>query len=351
MAKSPRTAVEPDHGQRPVFSRVGEDAHPYDAALNACATSGEPLHAAMAQNIRYDHRVSERREQRFDGLGHQPRSFDALQQACVDYFEEQIRWRSDPDSLGEPWNAQNILVGGVENHRRIKAEARLGRILDLNGLLHPLKVAAEAGIAPFSDAIRALNSEAQLGRYLDSQLANTSLAQREAFLASVFHALGCAKQRPFQPTWVTAWDDLEPVLDQGPERWLEIMGVAKATGERWLIVLKYSVEDAGTLVRPTILDTNWQGRHFPSPPPADLCLGGHPVDLAGAASTMIVGRLAREYIHCEVTPRLEDWISAGRQIKRTISPSPGGILTQRQRHHLRLLAVYGESIRDWMPSP
>jgi hypothetical protein len=160
-----------------------------------------------------------------------------------------------------------------------------------------------------------------------------------------------AETRPFQPSWVTTWEDLAPFLDQSPEIWCEGLGVPKQEPSRWLMVLRYTVGEAGTLVRPTFLDAGWAAFHFPSPPQAVLITGGHPMDLRPIDSASPAERLSREFIHSEIQHRIEHWIDAGRRVMRTSRPTSVSLLDRRRHHHGRLVDTYGGVVGEWMPRP
>jgi hypothetical protein len=345
----------------PVFGRRSADPHPYDPVLDECATCGEPLHAAMAQNIRYDHRVSEEREKWFDDFCGHPRSLRDLWRGVTDYFKEAIQASQDPDYIHEIRNGQNILVGGINNKRGVKGKVKLGRVLDLNGLLQPLQLAAGATedelqdprwgrLAVFRRQVNAFNSAEKLGEFLDGQLGDhRSAEEKEQFVENVLLALNfAATKRPFQPSWVTFWADLKPVLkDEEPERWAETLGRKLAADGRWLIALQYTIEEAAMLVRPTQLDADWRGEHFPSPQHLKPKHGGHSMDL-GTPNPLAA--LPREFLHSQLNYALRQWISAGRKLRRTTKATVYDLMERRRQHYRRLAAVY-DNVVDWMPEP
>src|SRR4029077_6056865 len=70
-----------------VFGRSSAKPHRYELALQDCALSGEPLKQSVAENIRYDHRVSPKREQELDVyVTGSPRVWSDLQRPIKDYF-------------------------------------------------------------------------------------------------------------------------------------------------------------------------------------------------------------------------------------------------------------------------
>jgi len=117
---------------------------------------------------------------------------------------------------------------------------------------------------------------------------------------------------------------------------------------RWLILLRYTVAEAGTLARPTILDADWYAYHFPSPPQTSLAVGGHPMDLR---VTPRATHLLPEYIHKKIPHKLEHWTDLGGKIARTNSPDSTGLVDQRMAHFELLVNTYGQDVLKWMNSP
>ena len=139
-----------------------------------------------------------------------------------------------------------------------------------------------------------------------------------------------SRQEPYQPTWATTWAAFEPHEEDGPERWLQVLGMAKPP-PRWLILLRYTVAEAGTLVRPTILDAKWNAYHFPSPPSPQVspAVGGHPMDLRISPKATSV---LPEFIHKQIQHSLAHWMDLGGKIGRTQSPNPTALADQRRAH-------------------
>jgi hypothetical protein len=363
---APDSGSPPAAPSRPVFGRYSSTGHPYDPMLDDCSGCGLPHDMAMAENIRHDHRVSREREEWFDELSGSPRGRrQDLEDGMTDYFKDWIRTRDqDPDYILEKLNGENILVGGIMNRRSFKGTIPLGRVLDLNGLRQPFSVAVQAavdGLLPgpelerlrrFVEEVRVLNTEEQFGGFLDRQLdERRSGLERQEFLSDLLLALNvAARERPFQPCWVTLWSDLEPHLrEDSPEEWAEALGVVLHQADRWLIVLRYTIDDAAMLVRPTQLEAGWWGYHFPSPQHAPVSSGGHPVDL-GINDPF--APLVREYIHSRIDYDVRQWIVAGRRLRRTTRATACDLQERRRNHYRRLMETYGEdATRSWMSSP
>lgn len=331
----------------PVFGRFSASPHRYDPALEDCTISGEPSTQAVAENIRYDHRVSREREKEFDTfVKSDPKMWSDLQRPIKDYFWEKVRGNNDPDYVREI-NGQNIVVGGTENRRELNDEVELGTVLDLSGLLHVYRWAQSAGIEPFASAIGDFERDDNLLPYLDKVCRGTA-KEVSAFLACILDALGrkLKADEPFNPTWAVLWDDLAAVLDEQPERWLEVLGIAKPEPGRWLIVLRYTVREVGTLVRPTLLDAGWSAFHFPSPPQVPLGSGGHPMNLGDHGKA--VG-LPREYVHSQIPYRIAHWLAGSQKIGRTERAVTCRLMRQRRQHYQKLVNLYGSKIRAWIP--
>jgi len=329
----------------PVFGRSSASPHRYNPALEDCTMSGEPLKQAVAENIRYDRRVSVEREEELDVyVKGEPKIWTDLQRPIGDYFWEKVRRNGDPDYV-RGINRQNIVVGGTENHHGLRDEVELGTVLDLRGLLPVYRWAQSTGIEPFASAIGDFERDENLLLYLDRVCRGTT-EEISAFLARLFEALGRKLQEdePFNPTWAVLWKDLEAVLDKQPERWLEVLGIPKQEPGRWLIVLRYRVRDTGTLVRPTLLDAGWNAYHFPSPPLLPPASGGHPMNLRGQA-----GGLLREYVHSQIPHTIAHWEAGRKKIRRTERAVTCRLMEQRARHHQRLVDLYGNEIREWLP--
>src|SRR4029077_447694 len=137
-----------------------------------------------------------------------------------------------------------------------------------------------------------------------------------AFVEQTLKVIGAKldKDEPFNPTWAVLWNDLEMSLDNPPEQWLEVLGVPKQESGRWLVALRYTVGEAGTLARPTLLDAGWNAYHFPSPPQAPPRYGGHPMNLGDHVQAK---RLPWEYVHSQISFNIAHWVAGGRRIGRT----------------------------------
>jgi hypothetical protein len=140
------------------------------------------------------------------------------------------------------------------------------------------------------------------------------------------------------------WAAFKGFESELPERWLQVLGAKQKEAECWIVLLTYPVAMAGTIVRPTQLDAGWNAYHFPSPPQAQVELGGHPMDLFPMEN---LGSPMSEYIHRQID-HYPDHIM---RIGRTSASLSGSLSHQREAHHRLLERHYGSGIRDWMDSP
>jgi len=330
-------------GSRPVFDRRLPGGHPYDPALDQHAASDTDC-ACVAQNIRYDHRVSPEREAMFDASSRRPRSARELRRGFEDYLRDNVREASDPDFSSHLLNGQNVVVGGTANLKRLDPRIELGRIIRLNALLHPLMVAAEKNPGLFGKT-DAFNSPPRFREFLETKCTG-SAADSADFVRRVLDGLNLAGARaPYHTNWVARWDQLEPTLSSGAERWATCVGLRLPDPGEWLIVLRYSIEDVGTLVRPTVLDAGWHSCHFPSPRRLAPEIGGHPVDLG--PRTHWSSDLLAEYLHAQIEYRFEYWEAAGRRLQKANSSTSCSLINCRSDHRDRLQSKYGP-LEDWM---
>ena len=336
----------------PLFGR--SDANPYRDILDAWwgLRDDDLAFAAMARNFAFDHRVSEGRAEKFDRHGNRPRTSDALRAAIDQYFERCVRTRGIPDFLLRRFNRDNIVIGAGEKLPAFSKDLKLVRVFDLTGL-QPLFLWAN------QPRNRKKRWRALLTSLLDKrsgdwdsrvsdQLTGQTPGQIQEFIEIVLDVLNTSRRDvPHQPTWATTWSDLEPHVRHGPDRWLQVLGMAKPPS-RWLVLLSYTVREAGTLVRPTQLDAGWQEYHFPSPPDAPLEVGGHPMDIRVLPRTR---PLLQEFIHKQIDHPLHHWTDTGGELGRTTVLNTKGLDRQRIAHYELLKRVYGLSVARWMDSP
>ena len=337
----------------PVFGRNTPDPHPYDDALDNWLNSGDSIWQSTARNVMHDHRVSKARADAFDRSVTHPRTSSDLNRAIVDYFHDHVLHRKLPHYVFRSVNENNLLTGRALLPM-VHKDVKLVRVLDLNGLAgvcqwgnDPIrrKRTWELTLLNFPTAI----TDSEVTRWLDGELGGASSAEVERTVSTILDILNAySHEEPYQPVWVTTWDAFEPHEKEGPERWLQALGVVRRP-PRWVILLTYSVAEAGTLARPTILDAKGSGYHFPSPPQASVALGGHPMDLR---ITPRASYPLPEYIHKQIPHKLAHWTGLdGGKIAVTSSPDPTGLADQRRAHLDLLVKTYGSDVLNWMSSP
>lgn len=360
----------------PVFGRSLPDPHPYDAALVSLlfATMEE---RAIALNLMHDHRVSPARERAFDAFVKQPCAAVHLRRALDDYFHAKVRHRKLPHYVYHAVNANNLLNGLVATRPMIspalpadsqpatilkglmatrpmiRGDIQLVRVLDLNGLNRVFQWAQrERRFAPrwgrtFDRFPRNISDGRAVMDWLDEKMQPRTV---ESFVATVLDVLRIhrAEKKAYQPTWATTWAAFKEHVAAGPDRWCQVLGIDKPRA-CWVILLRYTVREAGTIARPTQLDCGWHQFHFPSPPGAALSAGGHPMDISTVPPA---NRLRPEFIHKQPAHLLEHWTSlAPNNYGRTSAPTAPSLSAQRQTHHQLLAQIYGPGVYQWMPNP
>lgn len=357
----------------PVFGRNNKP-HPYDKAIAEWLAIPTLGYCAMARNLMHDHRVSEAREKVFDefaatmarrrgssAFAGNPPTREELEKAIVDYFEEKVRNRHLPHYVYGAINSNNLIVGngsvssqGRQSSYPPNRDVKLVRVLDLTGLGSVFQWAKRKNtwrklLARFPNCppSRIKPHDEAITSWLDEKLERGSERQIEGFIASVLKILNEYRQdQAFQPTWATTWSAFEPNAEQGPDRWLQVLGMAKHS-PRWVMLLRYKVREAGTIARPTQLDAGWYAYHYPSPPQAPLAIGGHPMDLGSRRA----GQLLPEYIHKQIGHKIDHWFDSGRKIGKTTQPVTANLVDLRRAHHELLVSKYGANVLVWMPDP
>jgi hypothetical protein len=293
----------------------------------------------------HDHRVSEPREEDFDGFVDKPCTGDALKRGIIKYFTTKIRNRTLPHYVYKKVNENNILSGNPTIVPSINKDLELVRVLDITGLGEVFQWAKrKKNWGKTLKRFPRYHNEQDVIVWLDGYLQKVPRQQALSFVAILIDILNQYRnEHAYQPTWATAWVGFQHFLKDGPDRWLQVVGVAR-TPPRWVILLKYRLREAGTIVRPTLLDAGWLAYHFPSPPQAPLANGGHPMDIRISPRSTA---LLPEYIHKQIDHSIDHFVDIG----RTSKSSSDGLADQRRTHHNLLIENYGPDILSWMPSP
>jgi hypothetical protein len=329
----------------PVSGRISSPVE-YAAALAEMLASPKSVDRAMARNLLHDWRIGTARWEEVIRIGGVAHTALELQDAVYRYFMENVRSSREPDYLMDGLNGENIITGHQAAPSQIHKDAALVRVLDLNDLRPVFEWAKPRGT--WDGTLFDFPPEGRHGvpivNWLDRKLLSASESERREFVGVVLDLLSHhRKENTFQPTWATTWASFEPFEEQGPERWLEVLGMPKQP-PRWLVLLVYTVRTAGTLLRPTQLDAGWYAYHFPSAPAALLEEGGHTMDLRVSPRAT---RLMNEYIHCQIDHTVDHVL----KVERTRTSSGQELKNQRRSHHELLVQWYGASVVDWMTDP
>jgi hypothetical protein len=326
----------------PAFDRFD---HNYDPELDCWLNFPDPgrrdSYRAMARNVMHDHRVDPQVEQVFHNIYAATRP---LQTAIELYKLHRVRTPVVPDFLRPALNQSNFVAGAL-NANFIDEDTDLVRLLDLNGLtpVYQWAKSQPAHALIFWDYGDGAD-ENETARWLSGKLP----AGAETLVPGLLAALRAYRRAPgshHYPVWAALWEEVGVHLqDSSPDRWLELVGVYAGTFPRWIVPLRYKVLEAGTLVRPSILEAGWSAHHFPSPRTAPLPDGGYSMDLlASPRATSLI----REYIHQEIDFQERHWRDAGGLCRPTTRAGNGALAQQRQTHY-DLLCGKCTQVRDWM---
>lgn len=329
----------------PVFGRRELNYDEHFQRWRARTTADVDAFRAMARNVMYDHRVSPERAEQFHS------SYAAsklLEDALWLYFKQRVRGAAAPDFVLDA-NIGNI-VAGAPKANLVDEDERLVTFLDLNGLRDLYRWAKGHPSTEYRDVFdhaRLDGSDDDYADWLGETIATLGDQVVVAAALAVKRAVArAAGYTHFHPVWAALWTELSDSLASGEvDRWWERVGVCKVTSPRWVVPLVYKVYEAGTLVRPTILDSGFYAYHFPSPPQLPPQNGGCCMDLQTAAKP---GGLTHEYIHQEIAYEERHWTDAGSLCLPTSRPSPTDLPVQRQNHN-ELLQSLPDHEPDWMP--
>jgi hypothetical protein len=223
----------------PVFGR--NPPPPYETAINAWLSSGDIEYRAMGRNLAHDLRVSKPRADAFDLLTGSPRTDLELRDAVVRYSQIHIKNSRTPHFL-DPTNSNNIVSGAAFVRQVLHPKRELVRVLDLNGLTPVFRWAKLNGHRTFA-SFPTLSDGPAVDTWLKRMI---SQLQREQFVRACLIAMNDHRAHtPYQPTWAAGWKSFQPYVNQGADRWLQVMGMNRPNDARWLILLRYTVGDAG----------------------------------------------------------------------------------------------------------
>jgi len=290
--------------------------------------SSSPEYRALGENVIRDDRVSAKRAKKFHqwaaAKGHTGSLSDALSQ----YHKFAVR----TDPLG------TFLDPVINGHNFVSGKPRdLATVVDVTGLGFVLQRAG-GRVAELEDFTPATTADPDaLNALLRSELGIDKAARRRTAVAVILRAMNLALAEPdlaHHPIWTADWRDFVARADpKQATSWLRAVGVGPPSGERWLIVLKYTSTAAGQLVRPTQLDAGAYAYHFPSPRRLGAGRGGQAawLKLKHARHPKIWLPL-REFIHHQVPFRDEYYDDDAFPAGLTEAACDCPLLPNRARH-------------------
>ncbi len=282
------------------------------------------------------------------------------------YFKDNVRNQTEPDFCVRKFNDKNILKfpgkprcpGAPADHELLVNVFDLGGLMDIyiqaagpnQASNHPEWQSIFEGIDEHDKKPEEWLNE-KLGfdpKAIPGPLVATE--DQKTFVKAVLQVLNVNRAgwpgglpNPYQPSWVVRWTDFLEATKWSPGQpgdarsWLEVTGIPRETGGRWLILLVYPVSAVRVLARPTILDADWTGYHFPSPPCATMEVGGHPMDLGTNYS---IGRPISEFIHTQIDLDPTYWENSGYAIGRTTGKVGVDLPGEHVAHRSRLEQCY-----------
>jgi hypothetical protein len=306
--------------------------------------TGNDHDRAAAINFIHDRRVSEKRAAHFLQWCQESGNAADLVLAAEEYLREQVRKVPDATFLHED-NGDNVVETA---NGSIADDEPLATVLDLTGLAEVLRTGRLAGL-PDLQALPAAATitDEQINQFYEDRLRNPDPEIRDRTVDAILHAVYLSERHP---TWAARWDRFVGRIDDTPESWLEAAGIPRATYPRWILVLRYTADEAQQLVRPTQLEAGWFGYHFPSPPAGSADAGGHAMSLAERDGNPRL-RLLPEFVHARVRFRWQHWKAAGRmcEVTRRVVGPMDRLAANRADHYEDLVAEYGsEVISEWL---
>lgn len=300
---------------------------------------------AVIENLKYDHRVCEKREEKFrDEL----RKKGGNPVAAVRAYHKAHSCVRQPD-FSDPYIRQNNMVDTSALH----PETKFVNVLDLSsaGICQILLAQDDF---PFyaEEPGEPRNFPVRYAEWLDTQL-NVPFEQQKEFVGRILQAMNRhqTSDGPHNPTWVIPYKDFQPFLDKQEQdgranQWAWALGLAKEAN-RWLVVLTYSFVQLGRkLFRPTQLDAGNSPWHFPSHPRRDVTLGGQPMLLHPAGHSVSGGVQLAEFIHEQWEDMTGDCCLA---VAKTTASAMADLQACRRRHREMLKSYDALPDLDWYP--
>ena len=362
----------PKPGRKP-FSTAMFHTAPLDSVTAAMLHDGNYDCRTMGWNLYHDRRISADRFAAFTEYQRRNRTNiicgASMSHAVNNYHQDRVNKTSAPDFLDPDLNKNNFHDARPSGLPALHGSKLLVRVLNLSGLNGVYSAAKQAKIAGFDGFGKPLKQQRTTGQppvteyrstldWLDEKLGifqqpSAQFDIRRLASHRFLHALLEFKNKfrhatPFQPVWATVWADFSLREWIMPARWPQMLGVSSnPLDPTWLLLLRYPVREAGSLVRPTQLDSGWYAGHFPTPPPTHTppptSLTGHPMDLDAATRPR---RHLPEFIHQEVDHFSHHLIACAR-----VPACPPPALPPPQIRHYHLLARDYNDVPVWTERP
>ena len=265
-------------------------------------------------------------------------------------YDQRVAVQTDPDYLSRLLNGHNFVPLAKPGVVGFHPDTLLVHVLDLTQYFHVFLAAGlgSPGAKP-TEAQRIDWLKRRVPAFPGTAVAGQTQNDADIFVGKALDAISnWASSTVPSPVWVALWNEFRTVLPQGPNAWLQVLGMSDQwlSGPRYPLVLAYKARSVGTLVRPTQLEASWNALHFPSPDARPVSGGGLTMDRSAAPCQQ---QPLCEYLHAPKRWTLGDWIRANRAAGPTV-PGVGALSLQaaRQRHLERIKSMSGTPAAGWM---
>ena len=295
---------------------------------------------------------------------------DAFERMVKKYYEDHVQQPEGPKTAFlRDSNAGNWVYGAATSRPPFPGHKQLVTCLDLTGLHEVFLAARDTYRMPYfcdltdSYPANANQTSDAVYEWHETRMPRGDAGRVREHIRQLLGALAqhIAQKNFHHPIWATFWEDYRPLAASShANTWLALVGVAKCFWpRRWLALMRYQVDEVGTLVRPTVLDAGWYAIHFPSPPQAHNTAGGHPVNLVSKPNPPLLC----EFIHVQIkftvqhweATKTPGWESTGGMVAATGDMAePLDMIHETRQAHYELLASadnYGPEVKIWMPDP
>jgi hypothetical protein len=314
-----------------IFGRDVLPDHPLEPKLVPLDAAAGPARF-VAQNWRYDWRVTEAREQILLTHVCGPTSPAGLRDCYDGYFRTCV-CRGDPCEYTQECNRPSRVTGPL------RRDAELCRVVCLNAF----REAAHESV-PYASAVAPDAWPARLTEWIAARRAERGILGVRALLVDLFQAWNRWSKLDRRPAWASFWADVEPVLSRSdwPDAVRDALGLGPYGAGSWLVLLRYQAKDAWPCYRPTSLDADWQAWHVFSPPGRPY---GYTMDLSPAG-----GRCCPEVIHSPRALDIAHWTGhIGRTEAGAGEYTGYDLEALRRRHYGVLRRDFPGAGADWLP--